>query len=198
MECTNILICGVGGQGLVVTTNILSEVAFLEGYDIKTSDVIGLSQRGGLVFGSIRFGEKVHSALIPQGEVDILLALEKLEGLRWVHNLKKDGIVILNNNTIYPNRVLIEKEEYPEDIESKLKDKPLKLLEVDGVGIGKELGNLKVENTVLLGALSNFLTFSVETWHEVLSKTFSSKLLPINKDAFNLGRSISFSNTTEK
>ncbi|WP_017413423.1 indolepyruvate oxidoreductase subunit beta [Clostridium tunisiense] len=198
MECTNILICGVGGQGLVVTTNILSEVAFLEGYDIKTSDVIGLSQRGGLVFGSIRFGEKVHSALIPQGEVDILLALEKLEGLRWVHNLKKDGIVILNNNTIYPNRVLIEKEEYPEDIESKLKDKPLKLLEVDGVGIGKELGNLKVENTVLLGALSNFLPFSLETWHEVLSKTFSSKLLPINKDAFNLGRNISFSNTTKK
>lgn len=198
MECTNILICGVGGQGLVVTTNILSEVAFLEGYDIKTSDVIGLSQRGGLVFGSIRFGEKVHSALIPQGEVDILLALEKLEGLRWVHNLKKDGIVILNNNTIYPNRVLIEKEEYPEDIESKLKDKPLKLLEVDGVGIGKELGNLKVENTVLLGALSNFLPFSLETWHEVLSKTFSSKLLPINKDAFNLGRNISFSNTTGK
>lgn len=198
MECTNILICGVGGQGLVVTTNILSEVAFLEGYDIKTSDVIGLSQRGGLVFGSIRFGEKVHSALIPQGEVDILLALEKLEGLRWVHNLKKDGIVILNNNTIYPNRVLIEKEEYPEDIESKLKDKPLKLLEVDGVGIGKELGNLKVENTVLLGALSNFLPFSLETWDEVLSKTFSSKLLPINKDAFNLGRNISFSNTTKK
>lgn len=198
MECTNILICGVGGQGLVVTTNILSEVAFLEGYDIKTSDVIGLSQRGGLVFGSIRFGEKVHSALIPQGEVDILLALEKLEGLRWAHNLKKDGIVILNNNTIYPNRVLIEKEEYPEDIESKLKDKPLKLLEVDGVGIGKELGNLKVENTVLLGALSNFLPFSLETWHEVLSKTFSSKLLPINKDAFNLGRNISFSNTTKK
>lgn len=198
MECTNILICGVGGQGLVVTTNILSEVAFLEGYDIKTSDVIGLSQRGGLVFGSIRFGEKVYSALIPQGEVDILLALEKLEGLRWVHNLKKDGIVILNNNTIYPNRVLIEKEEYPEDIESKLKDKPLKLLEVDGVGIGKELGNLKVENTVLLGALSNFLPFSLETWHEVLSKTFSSKLLPINKDAFNLGRNISFSNTTGK
>lgn len=198
MECTNILICGVGGQGLVVTTNILSEVAFLEGYDIKTSDVIGLSQRGGLVFGSIRFGEKVHSALIPQGEVDILLALEKLEGLRWVHNLKKDGVVILNNNTIYPNRVLIEKEEYPEDIESKLKDKPLKLLEVDGVGIGKELGNLKVENTVLLGALSNFLPFSLETWHEVLSKTFSSKLLPINKDAFNLGRNISFSNTTKK
>ncbi|MPN63643.1 hypothetical protein SDC9_211408 [bioreactor metagenome] len=127
-----------------------------------------------------------------------MLALEKLEGLRWVHNLKKDGIVILNNNTIYPNRVLIEKEEYPEDIESKLKDKSLKLLEVDGVGIGKELGNLKVENTVLLGALSNFLPFSVETWHEVLSKTFSSKLLPINKDAFNLGRNISFSNTTEK
>lgn len=198
MECKNILICGVGGQGLVVTTNILSEVAFLEGYDIKTSDVIGLSQRGGLVFGSIRFGEKVHSALIPQGEVDILLALEKLEGLRWVHNLKKDGIVILNNNTIYPNRVLIEKEEYPEDIESKLKDKPLKLLEVDGVGIGKDLGNLKVENTVLLGALSNFLPFSLKTWHEVLSKTFSSKLLPINKDAFNLGRNISFSNTTGK
>ncbi|EQB90352.1 indolepyruvate ferredoxin oxidoreductase beta subunit [Clostridium punense] len=192
MKCTNILICGVGGQGLVVTTTIISEVAFLEGYDIKTSDVIGLSQRGGLVFGSIRFGEKVYSALIPQGEADILIALEKLEGLRWVHNVKKDGVVILNNNTIYPNRVLIEKEEYPENIEDKIKDKGLKLLQVNGTAIGKDLGNIKVENTVLLGVLSNYLPFSEESWYEALSKTFPERLLPINKEAFNLGRNLPF------
>ncbi|MPM83544.1 hypothetical protein SDC9_130608 [bioreactor metagenome] len=192
MKCTNILICGVGGQGLVVTTTIISEAAFLEGYDIKTSDVIGLSQRGGLVFGSIRFGEKVYSALIPQGEADILIALEKLEGLRWVHNVKKDGVVILNNNTIYPNRVLIEKEEYPENIEDKIKDKGLKLLQVNGTAIGKDLGNIKVENTVLLGVLSNYLPFSEESWYEALSKTFPERLLPINKEAFNLGRNLPF------
>jgi len=192
MKCTNILICGVGGQGLVVTTTIISEAAFLEGYDIKTSDVIGLSQRGGLVFGSIRFGEKVYSALIPQGEADILIALEKLEGLRWVHNVKKDGVVILNNNTIYPNRVLIEKEEYPENIEDKIKDKGLKLLQVNGTAIGKDLGNIKVENTVLLGVLSNYLPFSEESWYEALSKTFPERLLPINKEAFNLGRNLTF------
>ena len=120
MKVTNIMISGVGGQGLVVATQILSEAAFSEGYDIKTSDVIGLSQRGGMVWGSVRFGQKVYSATIPDGECDILIAMEALEGLRWAKMLKPGGQLILAVEKVYPNRVLIEKEEYPEEILEKL------------------------------------------------------------------------------
>lgn len=190
MKCTNILICGVGGQGLVVTTNILSQVAFLEGFDIKTSDVIGLSQRGGMVFGSVRFGEVVHSALIPENEVDMLIALEKLEGLRWSNNVKKNGLVVLNQSITYPNRVLIEKEQYPENIDELLKNKKLTVLSIFAKDMAKNLGNKNVENTILLGSLSNYLPFSEENWLKALNDIFPKKLLDINIKAFSLGRNL--------
>jgi indolepyruvate ferredoxin oxidoreductase beta subunit len=123
LDIKNILIAGVGGQGLVMATNIVSKVAFYEGYDIKTSDVIGLAQRGGLVWGCIRFGKEVPSPLIPNGKGDILLAMEQFEALRWTHLMRVNAKVILNTEKIYPNRVLIEKEEYPENIEQTLKNK---------------------------------------------------------------------------
>jgi indolepyruvate ferredoxin oxidoreductase, beta subunit len=188
MNCTNILICGVGGQGLVITTSILSQVAFLEGYDIKTSDVIGLSQRGGMVFGSVRFGKIVHSALIPENQVDMLVALEKLEGLRWSNSVKENGLVVLNQSITFPNRVLIEKEQYPENIEELLEAKGLNILPIFAKDIAKRLGNKNVENTVLLGALSNYLPFSEENWIKALNNVFPEKLLKINITAFSLGR----------
>ena len=120
MGVTNIYMAGVGGQGLVLTTEIVVEVAFLEGYEVKSNDVIGLSQRGGKVWGSVRFGEKVHSALIPEGQGDLLLAMEELEGLRLSYALKKGAKIIFNEEIIFPNRVLIEKDEYPENIREKL------------------------------------------------------------------------------
>jgi indolepyruvate ferredoxin oxidoreductase beta subunit len=187
MSTTNILITGVGGQGLVLATKLLAEAAFLEGYDVKTSDVIGLSQRGGKVFGSVRFGEKIYSPLIPTGETDILLAMEKLEGLRWIKELKTNAKVILNNYSILPNRALIEKDEYPETIDSIFKNTNLQLSIIDAVKASKELGSAKVMNVLLLGKLSTMLPFTKETWQNVIEKNVPLKSLELNKKAFKAG-----------
>jgi len=190
MEITNVFVSGVGGQGLVLATKIISDVAFREGYDIKTSDVIGLSQRGGMVWGSVRFGKDVPSSLIPQGKGDILIALEALEGLRWTPLLKKDAHIILSREEIYPNRVLIEKDEYPESIEPTLKNMGFDVIPVDSNVIAKELGNLKVTNTILLGVLSTLLPFKVETWEDSIRENVPQKTIELNLSAFKRGREL--------
>lgn len=190
MKITNILVTGVGGQGLVLTTKLLAEAAFIEGYDLKTSDVIGLSQRGGAVWGSVRFGEKVHSALIPEGEVDILLAMEHLEALRWAHTLKKDAKIILNNQCIYPNQVLIEKKDYPNNIAGKLQSLGFDVITANAIDAAKAIGNIKVINLILLGKLSLNLPFSEETWLRVIEKNMSQNIADINKKAFSIGKSL--------
>lgn len=188
MDVINILICGVGGQGLVVSTKILSEVAFKEGFDIKTSDVIGLSQRGGMVWGSLRFGKKVYSSIIPEGETDILLAMEELEALRWCHNLKPGATIILNKENIFPNKVLIEKDTYPENIEETLKDKGFKVLSIDAKTLAKNAGNIKASNTVLLGKISSLLEFKEDSWIEVIKSNLPPHTIDANLKAFTLGR----------
>lgn len=188
MDIKNILIAGVGGQGLVMATNIVSKVAFYEGNDIKTSDVIGLSQRGGLVWGCIRFGKEVPSPLIPYGKGDILLAMEQLEALRWTHLMKANAKVILNSEKIYPNRVLIEKEEYPENIEQTLKNKGFEVYLLDAEKEAEELGNFKVSNIVLLGFLAGMLPFNDTSWIKVIGENVPEKTIKINIDAFNIGR----------
>lgn len=188
MSITNVMITGVGGQGLVLATNIVSKVAFLEGYDIKTSDVIGLAQRGGLVWGCVRFGENVPSPLIPNGQGDLMLAMEELEGLRWTHIMKDGATVILNKEQIFPNRVLIEKDEYPVDIENSLKEKGFTVKAVDAANISKEIGTIKVSNTVLLGSLSKHLPFSIDTWIKVIKENVPEKTIDMNIAAFNRGR----------
>ncbi|WP_426349986.1 indolepyruvate oxidoreductase subunit beta [Alloiococcus sp. CFN-8] len=190
MATTNILICGVGGQGLVLSTTIISEVCFIEGYDLKTSDVIGLSQRGGKVWGHVRFGEKVYSASIPQGEADYILALEQLEGLRWLPMLRPEGKVILSEEIIYPNRVLLEKEEYPQDIKETMKSKGYQVYDVNSKEACRALGNIKASNTYLLGVLSTFLPFKEESWLEAIKTTVSPKILPVNLAAFKAGRGV--------
>lgn len=114
----SVLLSGVGGQGLVLATRITAQVAFRSGFDVKTSDVIGLAQRGGMVWGSVRFGDKVHSPLVPKGQGDFLLATERLEGLRWIELLKPQSVIIMAKEAIFPNRVLLGKEEYPQDAET--------------------------------------------------------------------------------
>lgn len=189
MDTTNILISGVGGQGLVVATQILAEVAFKEGFDIKTSDVIGLSQRGGMVWGSVRFGKKVYSALIPSGEGDVLLAMEKLEALRWANSLKPGATVVLNEECIYPNKVLLEKVEYPVNVKETLEDKGFQVMPVDAKELARESGSIKAANTVLLGKLSRFLPFTERTWIEVIKKNVPAGTEDLNIKAFYLGRS---------
>jgi indolepyruvate ferredoxin oxidoreductase beta subunit len=188
MNVTNIYTAGVGGQGLVLTTDIISEVAFLEGFDVKSNDVIGLSQRGGKVWGSIRFGEKVHSSLIPNGEGDILLSMEQLEGLRWSSALKKGSKIIFNEEVIFPNRVLLEKDEYPENIKENLIEKGYDVISVSAKEIGRSLGNIKTGNIILLGKLSNYLPFKDDTWLKVIAKKVPPKTVEVNFSAFKAGR----------
>ena len=188
MNVTNIYTAGVGGQGLVLTTDIISEVAFLEGFDVKSNDVIGLSQRGGKVWGSIRFGEKVHSSLIPNGEGDILLSMEQLEGLRWSSALKKGSKIIFNEEVIFPNRVLLDKDEYPENIKENLIEKGYDVISVSAKEIGRSLGNIKTGNIILLGKLSNYLPFKDDTWLKVIAKKVPPKTVEVNFSAFKAGR----------
>lgn len=188
VSITNVLIAGVGGQGLVIATKILAEAAFYEGYDIKTSDVIGLSQRGGMVWGSVRFGSKVYSALIPEGEADILLAMEGLEALRWSKMLKNGANIIFNKEKIYPNRVLIEKDNYPQDIESLLLKRGFNILVVEAQTVAKEIGNIKVSNLILLGKLSTLLPFSNEAWLQAISENVPKSTIDLNIKAFHAGR----------
>ncbi len=188
MSVKNIYIAGVGGQGLVMLTEILAEVAFLEGFDVKTNDVIGLSQRGGKVWGSVRYGEKVHSALIPEGEGDILLAMEQLEGFRWCGTLKPGAKIIFNEEIIFPNRVLIEKDQYPENIREKLLSSGYSVISINAKEISKSVGNIKTSNIVLLGKLSKYLPFKEETWLKVIEKKVPEKTIAANFNAFKAGR----------
>jgi len=190
LKINNILIAGVGGQGLVLTTKLLAEAAFAEGYDLKTNDIIGLSQRGGMVWGSVRFGSKVHSAQIPQGEVDILLAMEQLEALRWSYMLRENARIIFNSQCIYPNKVLIEKDEYPQNIKESLEAKGFEVASIDAKSAAKGIGNLKVMNLILLGKLSLYLPFRHETWLNIIEKNVTPSMLELNQKAFILGKTL--------
>lgn len=184
----NIMMVGVGGQGLVMTSGIVSEVARLAGYDVKSNDVIGLSQRGGRVWANIRFGEKIYSPNIPVGEADYLMALEPLEGYRYKDMLKTDGVILMNQKIIYPSDVVFEKDEYPEDsIEEMLKS--FESYALDATHKGVELGNKMVANTILLGMLAKKLSIDKYIWEQVLLARVPEKARAINQKAFDFGYS---------
>lgn len=183
----NIIIAGVGGQGLVLASKILSEVAFKAGYDVKTNDVVGLSQRGGKVWSSVKFGEKVHSPNILPGEGDIIMGMEPLEAYRSSHLLKKNGTIIINTKEVYPNPAILEKREYPNKEIEDLKNK-YKLIEVNGLEEAREAGNIKAVNTVLIGMVAKVMDkIDIETWEEVLKENVPSKAIEDNIRAFHRG-----------
>jgi len=184
---TKIVICGVGGQGTILASDILSLVAMEEGYDVKKSEVHGMAQRGGSVISNCVFGEKVYSPLIGLGEGDILLAFEKLEALRSLPYLKKNGKMIVNDYKWLPITVASSDATYPENIIKTLKKKVEHLICVDGVKIAADLGNIRTTNVVLLGVLARFLPFKQESWLSVLEKRVPKKTVEINKTAFLLG-----------
>lgn len=184
----NIIIAGVGGQGLVLATKIIAEAAFREGYEVKSNDVVGLSQRGGTVWGTVKFGERIHSPNILPKEGDILLGMEPLEALRWSHNLKDGGIIILNTKEVHPTPVLLEEEKYPDDAIRVLKER-FKVIEIDAMKEAKLSGNIKAANTILIGLLSKFLEISEETWHFVLRENVPPKAIEENINAFRRGSS---------
>ena len=187
MDVKSIIIAGVGGQGLVLATRIVSEAAFKAGLDVKTNDVVGLSQRGGTVWGTVKMAETVHSPNILPGEADIILGMEPLEALRWTHALKEKGLIILNTNRVYPTPVLLEKEVYPEEEIEKLKEK-FQVIEIDAQKEAKASGNSKAANTIILGVLSSFLKIDDEVWYEVLKENVPPKAVEENLVAFRRGK----------
>jgi len=185
---TNVLIVGVGGQGVLLASEILCEVAKTMGLDTKKSEVHGMSQRGGVVTSHVRFGKKVHSPLIEEGAADVILAFEVAEGLRWVHYLRPGGTVIVNEQKVIPPITTTGKFSYPEKVEDTIKARVPKTTIIDAYEIGKKLGNTRLVNTILLGVLSNDLDLEESKWLQVIERMAPKGTGEINKKAFVEGR----------
>lgn len=187
METKNILVVGVGGQGTLLTSRILGNLAIQSGYDVKLSEVHGMSQRGGSVVTHIRYGEKVYSPLVEVGKADIILAFEKMEALRWRHYLKKDGILIVNAQEIDPMPVIIGAADYPEDVIEQLMDTENKVIVADALAEARKIGNFRVVNTVLLGLLAKNMDVDKAKWEDAIKQTVPGKTIDMNVEAFEAG-----------
>lgn len=188
METKGIMIVGVGGQGTLLASRILGSVLLGQGYDVKMSEVHGMSQRGGSVVTYVKFGDKVYSPLVDQGEADYILAFERLEASRWISYLKKDGTLIVNDRRISPMPVITGAMEYPDNIVEKLRNNGAKLIASDALGMAEEAGNAKSVNVVLIGILSALTDFSEDVWHKAINDCVKPKFLELNQKAFSLGR----------
>ncbi len=184
---TNIIFSGVGGQGVLVMSDILAIVAMKGNYDVKKSEVHGMAQRGGSVISHLRFGDKIFSPLIPQEEADFIVSMEKLEALRVLNFLRPNGIILLNLCIIPPLGVLTGKEKYPLNIEGSLSERG-KVVSIPALEIAKSLGNPRAGNVVMLGVLSQYLPFSPLLWEEAIKERFPKKYHSLNLEAFRKGR----------
>ncbi len=181
---TNVFISGVGGQGILLASEILSEVALARGMDVKKSEVHGMAQRGGSVVSHVRFGEKVYSPVIAEREADLLVSFEKMEALRWIHYLAPNGTVIVNTQEIVPSGL----EEYPKGMDDGIRERRPDAHFLDAFALAKEAGNARAVNTVMLGAFSNYLDFSEDEWKKAIEARVPKKTIEINLKAFELGR----------
>jgi indolepyruvate ferredoxin oxidoreductase beta subunit len=189
-QITNILLVGVGGQGILLASEILSEAAMLAGFDVKKSEIHGMSQRGGSVVSHVRFGAEVFSPIVPEGEGDILFGFELMETARSLPLLKQGGTVVANDLQISPPSVLMGQELYPEGLVERIKSRFPDFLLVDGQKIAADAGNVRAANTVLLGAVSKRLNIAEEFWLKALEKMVPPKALAVNKQAFQQGRAL--------
>ncbi|BEH10266.1 MULTISPECIES: indolepyruvate oxidoreductase subunit beta [Geobacter] len=187
---TNILLVGVGGQGILLASEILSEAFMLAGFDVKKSEIHGMSQRGGSVVSHVRYGKEVHSPIVPEGEGDILFGFELMETYRYLPLLRKGGTVVANDLRISPPSVLLGQASYPDDLPDRIRALFPDFLLVDGQHLAAEAGNVRAANTVLLGAVAKRLDIPDECWHKALERMVPSKALDVNRKAFQLGRSL--------
>ena len=188
-ETKNIMIVGVGGQGTLLTSRILGGITVENGYDVKLSEVHGMAQRGGSVVTYVRYGEKVTEPIVEEGQADVLIAFEKLEALRYAHFLKKDGVIIVNDQKIDPMPVVTGVAKYPEGIIEHLSEK-YKVISVDAQKEALELGNARVFNVIILGVAASKMDFEKEQWIEVIKKKVPPKTIDINVKAFERGYEI--------
>ena len=190
MKKLDLLITGAGGQGIILASDIIGETAIAAGYDVKKTDTLGMAQRGGSVISNVRIARQVWSPLIKQGEVDLLLALEKLEAARWAYYLRPGGIAILNNHALPPLAVSLGNERYPgdEEIHDIIKRRTDRIYFIEGTRRARELGNIRTLNMFMLGCASLFMPFPVRVWQDSISQRLPPNIRQINITAFNQGR----------
>ena len=187
METKNVMIVGVGGQGSLLASKLLGRLLLGKGYDIKVSEVHGMSQRGGSVVTYVRFGDKVYSPVIDKGEADFIVSFELLEAARWTEYLKPGGKLIANTQQINPMPVIIGAAEYPAELVSKMKAAGIDLDAMDALSLAEQAGSAKAVNLVLMGRLSRYFDIPEEEWMAAIEQSVPPKFLEMNKKAFALG-----------
>ena len=188
METKNIMIVGVGGQGSLLASKLLGRILLQKGYDVKVSEVHGMSQRGGSVVTYVRFGEKVYSPVIDKGEADYIVSFELLEAARWSEYLRADGKIITNTQKINPMPVITGAAQYPDELAGKMEAKNITVDQIDALALAEQAGSSKAVNIVLMGHLSRSFDFALEEWMDAIEKSVPAKFLELNKKAFLLGR----------
>ena len=184
----NIMIVGVGGQGSLLASKMLGQLLLSQGYDVKVSEVHGMSQRGGSVVTYVRYGEKVYSPIIDKGTADFIISFEKLEAARWVPYLKKGGKIIMSTQEIDPMPVIIGAAQYPENLVEKMKEAGADVDAIDALDLAMQAGSSKAVNLVLMGRLSKYFDATQEAWMNALEACVPAKFLKKKKKAFSLGR----------
>ncbi len=187
METKNVMIVGVGGQGSLLASKLLGRLLLKHGYDIKVSEVHGMSQRGGSVVTYVRFGEKVYSPVIDKGQADFIVSFELLEAARWTEYLKPGGKIITNTQQINPMPVIIGAAEYPQDLLDKMQASGIDVDALDALTLAEQAGSSKAVNLVLMGRLSKYFDIPEEEWLTAIEESVPPKFLELNKKAFALG-----------
>ncbi|MDL2287173.1 indolepyruvate oxidoreductase subunit beta [Eubacteriales bacterium OttesenSCG-928-G02] len=190
MMTKNILIVGVGGQGTLLASKLLGKVLLDEGYDVKVSEVHGMSQRGGSVVTYVRYGERVFSTVIDKGEADMIISFETLESARWLSYLKTGGVIITNTQQIDPMPVITGAAEYPENLIEKIKTKGINLIAANAAELAEKAGNIRSTNLVLLGMAAKHIGFEKEIWINAIKETVPQKTIETNLKAFESGYSL--------
>lgn len=188
METKSIMIVGVGGQGTLLASRILGNVFLSQGYDVKVSEVHGMSQRGGSVVTYVKYGEKVYSPVVEKGEADVIISFEQLEAARWLPYLKKGGKLITSDQTLDPMPVITGAAKYPDNIIGRISKMGIEVTSVDALGLAEQAGTSKAANVVLMGVVSKKLPFEESVWQTALTQCVPPKFSELNKKAFELGR----------
>ena len=188
METKSIMIVGVGGQGSLLASRIIGNVLLSPGYDVKVSEVHGMSQRGGSVVTYVKYGDKVYSPVIEKGEADIIVSFELLEAARWVSYLKKNGHLITSTQTLDPMPVITGNAEYPADIAEKIEALGIDIIAADALSLAEKAGNAKASNVVLMGVIASKMSFDENVWKDAIRTCVPEKFLELNLKAFDLGK----------
>lgn len=188
MKTMNVSLVGVGGQGILLTSDILAKTATLAGLDVKKSEIHGMAQRGGSVISQVRFGDKVYSPIIADGTSDLLVAFERLEALRWRHLLTPEGKVLINDMNLTPITVSSGQQPEVTDLDARLKAEYPNAIFIDAMGLAKKAGNARAMNMVVAGALSTLTPFEMSVWEQAMRERIPAKLLEMNIKAFEVGR----------